>query len=367
MSLLDNKGLFHVSAKSRAALYHFITVFALTAVLSYLVAQPLLRPLAWSTLLSFFAYPLFRLLKDRLFRGRFPIIAAALTTAAIVLLLVIPALFVGLSIAREGIRLYGYLADHFLRLGTNPLVNLEALLPEGWVARLNPLLEQLSFLSGTLRQAATWLGSSLATASRGFLENAFRLGYQLIVIAVASFFLLKDGHLILQFVKDITPLSSDQRDAFFGRIRRMMVAMIYGVTLTAGLQAALGIAGWLFVGLPNPAIFGLMMFILAMIPFVGTPLVWGPAALYLILAGQVRDGIILLIWGIVVVSTIDNLIRPIFISEGSKVHILIVFTGVVGGLSAWGFLGLFLGPIILTMFVFLLDTYRLAWRDAREG
>jgi len=346
-------------------LFPFATVLVLTAVLSYIVSLPLLRPLAWSALLSFFAYPLFRWLKERLFRGHFAVLAAAMTTAAIVLLLVIPALFVGLSIAREGIRLYGYLADHFLRLGASPTASLESLLPEGMAERFAPFRDQLSFLGGTLRQAATWLASSLATASRGFLENAFRLGYQFIVIAVASFFLLKDGHLILQFVSDITPLSLEQREAFFERIRRMMAAMIYGVTLTAGLQALLGIAGWLFVGLPNPAIFGLLMFILAMIPFVGTPLIWGPAALYLALSGEVRNGIVLFIWGLAVVSTIDNLVRPIFISEGSKVHILIVFIGVVGGLAAWGFLGLFLGPLILTMFVFLLDTYRLAWCAAR--
>lgn len=293
--------------------------------------------------------------------------AAALTTAAIVLLLVIPALFVGISLAREGIRLYGYLVDHFLRLDPNAAVTLESLLPEGVAARLVPLLDPLSFLGGTLRQAATWLASSLATASRAFLENAFRLGYQLIVIAVASFFLLKDGHLIVQFVSDITPLSLDQRGVFFDRIKRMMTAMIYGVTLTAGLQALLGLLGWLFVGLPNPAIFGLLMFILAMIPFVGTPLIWGPGALFLMLSGDVRSGVMLLVWGVAVVSAVDNLVRPIFISEGSKVPLLVVFIGVVGGLSAWGFLGLFLGPLVLTVFIFLLDTYRLAWREARSS
>ena len=331
------------------------------------MAFSLLRPLAWSALLSFFAYPLYRTLHGRLLRRRFPVVAAALTTAAIVLLLVIPALFVGISLAREGIRLYGYLADHFLRLGPNATFTLESLMPEGIAEKLSPLLDRFSFLGGTLRQTATWLASSLATASRGFLENVFRLGYQLIVIAVASFFFLKDGHLIVQFVSDITPLSLDQRRAFFGRIKKMLTAMVYGVTLTAGFQALLGLAGWIFVGLPNPAIFGLLMFILAMIPFVGTPLIWGPGALFLLLSGDVRGGVILLVWGVAIVSLVDNLIRPIFISEGSKVPVLTVFIGVVGGLSAWGFLGLFLGPLILTMFVFLLDTYRLAWQAARSS
>ncbi len=351
--------------ESKGVFLPFLFVFALLAVLSYLVSLPLLRPLCWSALLSFFAHPLYRFIYRRVFHRKWSMLAAGITTAAIILLLVIPSAFLGITIAREGIRIYGLIADQVLRMDPGTALTLEKLLPQVLVEKLQPFMDTLVILDGPIRQGASWAASSLASASRTFIENGFRLFYQLIVIAVASFFMLKDGHILVEYVQDITPLSFEQRRAFFEQIERMMNAMIYGVVLTAGIQGALGMAGWIFVGLPSPAFFALVMFILAMIPFIGTPLVWGPAAVYLLLIGEIRNGLILLVWGFLVVSSVDNFIRPLFISEGSKVHILIVFIGVVGGLAAWGFLGLFLGPLILTMFVFLLDAYRQSWRSIR--
>lgn len=355
------------TAGSKGVFLPFLFVFALLAVLSYVVSFPLLRPLCWSALLSYFVHPLYRFLHRRFFHRKWNILAAAITTAAIILLLVIPSAFLGITIAREGIRIYGLIADQILKIDPGTALTIEKVLPQALVERLQPFMDKLVILEGPIRQGAAWAASSLASASRTFIENGFRLFYQLIVIAVASFFMLKDGHVLIDFVQDITPLSSEQRRAFFERIERMLNAMMYGIVLTAGIQGALGMAGWLFVGLPSPAFFALVMFILAMIPFIGTPLVWGPAAFYLMLTGEIKSGIILFVWGLLVVSSVDNFIRPIFISEGSKVHILIVFIGVVGGLASWGFLGLFLGPLILTMFVFILDAYRQSWRTMRSS
>lgn len=138
--------------------------------------------------------------------------------------------------------------------------------------------------------------------------------------------------------------------------------MVYGITFTAGIQATLGALGWWKAGLEAPIIFGAIMFVLAMIPFVGTPMVLLPGAAYLAATGSLKAAIYLAIWAIAVVSTVDNFIRPIFISEGSNIHILIVFVGVVGGLAAWGFIGLFLGPLIISLFIFFLDSYRKLWK-----
>jgi predicted PurR-regulated permease PerM len=165
---------------------------------------------------------------------------------------------------------------------------------------------------------------------------------------------------MLSFVRDILPLSDDGRDAFFLRAKRMLYAIFYGIIMTAGIQATLGGLGWWFVGLPNPAIFGALMFLLAMLPFVGTPMVILPGAAYLFFAaGDVKNAVILLLWGMLIVSSIDNLLRPLFIYDGSRTHVLLVFIGILGGLRAWGFLGLFLGPLVLSVSYFMLHLYRL--------
>lgn len=205
------------------------------------------------------------------------------------------------------------------------------------------------------------MASQVASFSRGFLGNAFQLVYQLIVITVATFFFIRDGHVLMEYLKDILPLPKKEREVLFDRATQILQAVIYGLTFTAGIQAVLGGLGWWGVGLTAPVLFSAVMFIFALIPFIGTPMVLIPGAIYLAATGQWKSAIFLAVWALAVVASIDNLIRPLFISGGSKVHLLIVFIGVIGGLAAWGILGLFYGPLLISMFVFFLDSYRHLW------
>jgi predicted PurR-regulated permease PerM len=207
----------------------------------------------------------------------------------------------------------------------------------------------------------------MTNLSRSLLGNTFSLGFHIFVMVVAMFFFTHDGEKFLTFAREIMPLSEVERDAFFARVKRMLYAIFYGVILTAGIQATLGGIGWWFVGLPNPVLFALVMFFLAMLPFIGTPIVIVPGAIYLFIAGDTKNAVILLIWGFAVVSSIDNLLRPLFIYEGTKAHILMVFIGILGGMSAWGFLGLFMGPMVLSVAYFMLKLYHSATFAAPGG
>lgn len=337
----------------------FVAIFSLILVLSYMVAVPLASPLAWAALFSFFMHPLHSLLSERLFRGRFRNIAAALVTGAILLLIVIPGVFAGTMLAREVLRNYGRILDLMVEFsGSLDVADLKAFLPQWLASRIGPLGDYVDFLRDNLQQAGGWTASRLATLSRAFAQNVFGLVWQLVVITVASFFMTRDGHLIVEYIEAVLPLSEEERHAVMNRARKLLRAVVYGITFTAAIQAVLGATGWAFAGLPTPLLFGILMFLLAMIPFVGTPLVLVPGSLYLIATGEMRTGLLLLVWSLGVVSTVDNFIRPLFISEGSGAHILIVFIGVIGGLAAWGFLGIFLGPLVISLFVFFLDSYR---------
>jgi predicted PurR-regulated permease PerM len=337
----------------------FVAIFSLILVLSYMVAVPLASPLAWAALFSFFMHPLHSLLSERLFRGRFRNIAAALVTGAILLLIVIPGVFAGTMLAREVLRNYGRILDLMVEFsGSLDVADLKAFLPEWLASRIGPLGDYVDFLRDNLQQAGGWTASRLAALSRAFAQNVFGLVWQLVVITVASFFMTRDGHLIVEYIEAVLPLSEEERHAVMNRARKLLRAVVYGITFTAAIQAVLGATGWAFAGLPTPLLFGILMFLLAMIPFVGTPLVLVPGSLYLLATGEMRTGLLLLVWSLGVVSTVDNFIRPLFISEGSGAHILIVFIGVIGGLAAWGFLGIFLGPLVISLFVFFLDSYR---------
>lgn len=343
----------------RGSVVPFALLLSFFIILALFVVKPLASGLAWGAGLSFFTYPLFRCIHLKLFRGRYPSLAAGLNTLLIIFLLVLPMFAIGGAIVTEGTKLYGFLQGWILDAKGTPLQSILALPPLAWLFSRFPQLTELPIWKELLYNSASMLASITTNLSKELLGNALKMVLNLVVIIVTAFFITRDGDQFARFVKDLLPLSPSSKDALFLRGKRMLYSIFYGIMLTAAVQGTLGAFGWWFVGLGNPVFFGALMFLFAMLPFVGTPIVWVPAAIYLFVQGDVKGGVILMAWGVLVVSSIDNVLRPYFISGGSKAHLLLVFTGILGGLSTWGFLGLFLGPLVMSLAVFLLHVYRL--------
>ena len=350
-----------VARKVRGWFLPFLFIFAGLAYLSFVISLPLIKPLAWSVLLSFIVYPLFKHMKDRLFPGRSLNIPAGIATCVIIVVIFLPGVFGVYMAARQGLRLYGRIADVVSGMDMTEGFDVSAFLPDVIMDRIRPWMEQYPAFRDMVQQAGAWTASTAVRFSRAIVTETFSMGYYLVIIFIACFFMIRDGHLILDYLMDITPLPPRERRAFFDRARQILQAVVYGAILTASIQGILGGLGWWYVGLPSPMFFGTLMAFLAMIPFVGTVPVWGGGAAYLISSGNISCGAILFFWGLFVVSTVDNFIRPYFISEGGNVHLLIVFVGAIGGLAAWGFLGLFMGPLVISLFVFILESYRTMW------
>ena len=338
----------------------FVFSFLILAFLTYVTLASLFRPLVWAMLLAFVSYPLYKMLQRRVLPGRRGLAAMAMTLAAAALL-VLPMSFAAILIARESDGLFGKVASLVGSLDPSKGISPDTLLPDVVLRYLKPLLEKYPFLRDAMRQVAGRVTSTMLRLSQEFLGDLVTMLYHQVIIFVVYFFILRDGHRIVSYFRGIVPLMDDEREAFMSRADNVLRAVVFGVIVTAGVQGVLGALGWWFVGLPNPALAGALMALLAMIPFVGTPSVWIPGALYLFLSDDVKGALILAVWGLGVVSTVDNFLKPYFISEKAKMSTLLVFLGAFGGLAAWGFLGIFLGPLILSLFVFFLDTYRNAW------
>ncbi len=345
--------------KLRSSAVPFVLLLFFFLALAILVAKPLAPGLAWAAVLSFFTYPVYRFIHRKLFRGRYSYLAAAVNTVLILFLLVLPMTAVGVAITHEATKLYGLVLGWLPDARGAPIESVLSLPPIAWLLSMFPQMKGLPVWKELFYSSAATLASVTTNISKELLGNALRVAFNLLVITVASFFITHDGHRFIGFVKDLLPLSPSSKDALLLRAQRMLYAIFYGIMLTAAIQGTLGALGWWYVGLDNPVFFGALMFLFAMLPFVGTPIVWGPGVIYLFVQGHSKQGVILLLWGLLVVSSIDNLLRPMFISEGSKVHILLVFVGILGGLATWGFLGLFLGPLVLSLAVFFLHVYRL--------
>ncbi|MGZ3558043.1 MAG: AI-2E family transporter, partial [Thermodesulfobacteriota bacterium] len=204
-----------------------------------------------------------------------------------------------------------------------------------------------------LNQISTFIFSQTTVLLRGF--STFVAGFFFTLLSL--YYLFKDGSQLFGRLKEIVPLPCGQRDLLIQRFKDMIYATIYGGILIAIIQGFLGGLFFWILGLPSPIFWGTAMSLLSFIPIGGTALIWAPAGIILLIGGAVLKGLILLALGVFVISMVDNLLRPFFISAKTKIHPLLLFFAVLGGIQAFGLIGLVAGPLIATLFLTMVEIY----------
>jgi predicted PurR-regulated permease PerM len=190
---------------------------------------------------------------------------------------------------------------------------------------------------------------------------------QFAIMLLILFFFLRDRVRLLQSLAGLVPLSGAETTEVFQRISETIYATLYGNVVVKLIQGVLGGLMFWILGLPAPAPFGAAMALLAVLPMIGTSLVWGPAAIWLLVHGSWVKALILVIWGALVVSLVDNLLYPILVANEVRLHTLGILLSVFGGLIAFGIAGVVLGPVILASTVALLGVWRLRTAPATSA
>lgn len=335
-----------------------VFVTCLFLYLVYAILSPFLNALGWAGVIWTITIPLHvRLLKRC--NGR-EITAAALMTTAVVLTLIIPIMILGISLTREAAAAYTYLestAQSSRMLEFQDLLNHPVIAP--WLDRIRPMIQPVSQEMDAMLLDAVKRGvSSLLNYSTGILKNFFGFFINMVLMVITLFFLYKDGRRMQEGFWKVVAISENNRQIIIATVKRVVSAVMYGIFLTCLVQGALGGLGFWVAGLPSPFLFGALMAICALVPLVGTALVWLPGAAYLLLHGEILKGVLLIAWGVLAVGSIDNLIRPLFISGKARLPILAIALGALGGLLSFGLLGVMIGPIILALIIVFFDLYQ---------
>ncbi|MBI5621930.1 AI-2E family transporter [Candidatus Falkowbacteria bacterium] len=234
------------------------------------------------------------------------------------------------------------------------------------------LLSRFSFIDVealNLRQylvsASSRIYSFLLSGGTSLLKGTTQLFTSLILMFFTMFFLFRDGKTFMREVMHLTPLPNKYDRKIFQKFRDVSYSTITSTFVTAIVQGIIGSVGFMIVGIP--AFFaGVAMAFLALLPYVGATFVWLPAGLYLLLTGKIWQGIFILIWGSVVVSLVDNILRPMLIKNKAQIHPLIIFFAIFGGILTFGFWGMILGPIIISIAFTILHIYELEYADVLE-
>jgi predicted PurR-regulated permease PerM len=208
-----------------------------------------------------------------------------------------------------------------------------------------------------VQRMQTW-GSALAASTLVVVGGAVGAIAQVLLVVFTLFYFFRDGERIRQAAYEMVPLQRVQWQDIIARTQDVIAATVYGVLAIAAIQGLLGTFIFWTLGLPSPLLWGVLMFFLSMIPMAGAFLVWVPAAIYLALTGAFVKAGILVVWGVLVIGSIDNILSPRLVGRRARLHELLVFFGVLGGIQVFGVLGLVLGPVVVAMTLALIEMAR---------
>jgi predicted PurR-regulated permease PerM len=326
-----------------------ILILALLYVL-WLIVAPVWQPLVWAILLGGLLTPVNRRLTARL--GGRPKLASSLTTVGVVVLLLMPIVAIGGAVAAQAAQLLKRFDGDSLQLTNLDLSHVPVLAgPLRWFSTTTGVtFNQIEawLLNGTKRMLET-MASSGGSVMLGAIGTIVSFALMLFVL----FFVLRDGAAFGQQLVRMLPVQPRLRQKLWRHLIDVTRAVFMGIGLTALVQGVLLGIGFAIARLPSPLVFGVLGALFALVPVVGTAVIWVPAVIWLAIQGETGYAIFMAAWGIVVVGSVDNFLRPILISGRVEVPTLAVFIGVMGGLSAFGFIGLFVGPIVLGLVVAL--------------
>jgi predicted PurR-regulated permease PerM len=202
------------------------------------------------------------------------------------------------------------------------------------------------------------VGGAIAGRTLGVISGLVVVIVEIFFVIFTMYYLFRDGDRLRRALREALPLEQREAREIFERTRDVISASVYGVLVIAAIQGALGGLAFWFLGLPSPLLWGVVMLFLSMIPMAGAFVVWVPAAIYLAVTQHYWQSLVLVGWGAIVIGMVDNFLRPKLVGEKTRLHELLIFFSVLGGLQIFGVLGLVLGPVVVAITFALLDVLR---------
>ncbi len=319
-------------------------IIAIIACCGY-VLRPFVLPILWAAILCFATWPIYELLLKWL-RGR-KTLASGLMVIILLLVLFIPFFLIGLQIS-DSI----YYAVEWLK--SHGEASLPA--PPEWVKRI-PVIgtafdEYWTRLVANSGTTMSWLKPHLQGAGVWLLQHSLGVAsgiFELAISVLIAFFLYRDGVVVVERLREgFQQISGDYAQHLMDVVKATVRSVVYGIIGTALAQATVAGIGFAIAGVPSPILLAMLTFFLSFLP-AGPVLVWLGTAAWLFASGQTGWGIFMIAYGTLVISTIDNFIKPYIISRGSKLSFIVTFIGVIGGIMTFGFIGVFLGPTLLAV------------------
>ena len=332
----------------RTTIWFLLILMLLVLALTYVITAPFLKPLAFAIILAVVFYPVHRQM-CRITRQRRNG-AAALSTLLLLLVFGVPAFIITMVAANEALTAAHYLVRRSAEEGGfTSFVMTIADRPLRYIGRWVDIskFDLRAAIAADVQKASV----AMVAFGAAVLGNLARFVTETLLTFVVVFFLFRDGKGWAERAGTLIPLAPEQVERLYRNISDTIIANVYGILVVGAAQGVLAGIGYRIVGLPSSLLLGVATGFASVIPVIGSALIWASAAIYLLVTGSAWQGVFLLVWGTVVVTVVDNVLRPWVVGGRVELHPLVLLFFIFGGVEAFGFLGLFLGPVVASVLV----------------
>lgn len=322
----------------------FFGLLALAGYMVWLIMAPFLSALALAAIIVTICYPLYDRIKNHVPKNNSSV-AAFLSTMFVLVVIVIPIVLISSLVIREIVSFYQELDSGGLSIQES-LDGIEDVVQTYIPGFDIDLTEQVKF-------SAQWFTGNLGAIFAGTVSTVFAF----FIALIGSFYFFRDGKELLQLMIKVSPLPDEEDRIIFERLVKAVRAVATGTVFVALIQGSLVAIGFSFFGIERAILFGSIAAVGALMPGIGTTIVTAPAIIYLFATGDVVNAVGLLIWSVLIVGLVDNLVGPYLMGRGNNMHPFIILISVLGGISLFGPIGFIIGPVVVTLFLVLLEIY----------
>ncbi|MDK2956482.1 MAG: hypothetical protein PWQ57_1978 [Desulfovibrionales bacterium] len=334
--------------------------------LAYLIASPFLHTIILTIVLAVLVHPLYVRILNRLQQRE--TLAALITTAILAVTLLAPVFIFITGLLNQGVHTLADVNNWIRQTDLQQALHLDIIDEQlHWLQMKLPFLDMKNLdIQSKILEFSRSFGQALFSYSTQIVANATAIALRFLLMIMLLFYFLRDGGKLLVRLRYLTPLRESQEDIILTSLQKVLRSFFLGTIIIAVGQGFAGGVGLAIAGLP--AVFwGTMMGFTSFIPVVGSSIIWIPATVYLFLVGKWQWAVFLAAWCIIIVSTIDTVLRPIFLRGGSRLPILVIFLSILGGMTVFGAIGILYGPLILSFVIVMLEIYGEEYRDALRG
>lgn len=334
----------------------FLALLAAVTIIFIWIIKTFAFPIFWAAIIAAVFYPVYKAIDRKL---KVPNLSTSITMMIVLAIIVIPLILISLLVVRESISLYTSISTNKGQINEGFQQAVSWLKNNPYTAQLNI---DSAFWSEKISDLAKSITSFLVDSAKNFTQNTIVFLIMFFITFYTLFFFIRDGEKLLKMLMHLCPLGDEHEKILYAKFASTSRATIKGSLIVGAIQGVLGGLMFFVAGIPGALIWGILMVLLASVPGIGPYFIWLPAAIVMLILGNTWTGISMILFGALVIGTIDNFLRPILVGKDSQMHPLLVLLSTLGGIAVFGISGFIIGPVIAALMLAFWDMYEHYYR-----